>query len=106
MIRRPPRSTRTDTLFPYTTRFRSYRTLQRVIQFRILPHRSMPDVGECRRAIELLALEANIGSNILLRGLENRACFQLIELLADRRSAFARGGRSNCRCRLARKCVV
>src|SRR3546814_1766993 len=25
MIRRPPRSTRTDTLFPYTTRFRSYR---------------------------------------------------------------------------------
>src|SRR3546814_2651447 len=24
MIRRPPRSTRTDTLFPYTTRFRSY----------------------------------------------------------------------------------
>src|SRR3546814_4129711 len=26
MIRRPPRSTRTDTLFPYTTRFRSYGT--------------------------------------------------------------------------------
>src|SRR3546814_3573280 len=25
MIRRPPRSTRTDTLFPYTTRFRSTR---------------------------------------------------------------------------------
>src|SRR3546814_6162816 len=26
MIRRPPRSTRTDTLFPYTTLFRSYIT--------------------------------------------------------------------------------
>src|SRR3546814_15518873 len=26
MIRRPPRSTRTDTLFPYTTLFRSYFT--------------------------------------------------------------------------------
>src|SRR3546814_7433873 len=26
MIRRPPKSTRTDTLFPYTTRFRSART--------------------------------------------------------------------------------
>src|SRR3546814_12385711 len=25
MIRRPPRSTRTDTLFPYTTLFRSYK---------------------------------------------------------------------------------
>src|SRR3546814_15414898 len=28
MIRRPPRSTRTDTLFPYTTLFRSRGTLQ------------------------------------------------------------------------------
>src|SRR3546814_8061190 len=27
MIRRPPRSTRTDTLFPYTTRFRSWRDI-------------------------------------------------------------------------------
>src|SRR3546814_18317447 len=27
MIRRPPRSTRTDTLFPYTTLFRSYAEL-------------------------------------------------------------------------------
>src|SRR3546814_10174924 len=30
MIRRPPRSTRTDTLFPYTTLFRSRRELGRV----------------------------------------------------------------------------
>src|SRR3546814_19695485 len=29
MIRRPPRSTRTDTLFPYTTRFRSGAALLR-----------------------------------------------------------------------------
>src|SRR3546814_2782438 len=28
MIRRPPRSTRTDTLFPYTTLFRSYHRRQ------------------------------------------------------------------------------
>src|SRR3546814_10673029 len=28
MIRRPPRSTRTDTLFPYTTLFRSCRSLK------------------------------------------------------------------------------
>src|SRR3546814_13881077 len=28
MIRRPPRSTRTDTLFPYTTLFRSYNRWQ------------------------------------------------------------------------------
>src|SRR3546814_13908079 len=29
MIRRPPRSTRTDTLFPYTTLFRSHTVCQR-----------------------------------------------------------------------------
>src|SRR3546814_1894158 len=33
MIRRPPRSTRTDTLFPYTTRFRSER-VPAICQFR------------------------------------------------------------------------
>src|SRR3546814_8452977 len=31
MIRRPPRSTRTDTLFPYTTLFRSIRLLHKQI---------------------------------------------------------------------------
>src|SRR3546814_18430794 len=31
MIRRPPRSTRTDTLFPYTTLFRSIRTCIRIL---------------------------------------------------------------------------
>src|SRR3546814_17102408 len=34
MIRRPPRSTRTDTLFPYTTLFRSLAQLRR----RLRPH--------------------------------------------------------------------
>src|SRR3546814_6384498 len=29
MIRRPPRSTRTDTLFPYTTLFRSFDVIER-----------------------------------------------------------------------------
>src|SRR3546814_2709218 len=32
MIRRPPRSTRTDTLFPYTTLFRSLLVLLRLVQ--------------------------------------------------------------------------
>src|SRR3546814_9894231 len=31
MIRRPPRSTRTDTLFPYTTLFRSFRRFARCL---------------------------------------------------------------------------
>src|SRR3546814_11550297 len=32
MIRRPPRSTRTDTLFPYTTLFRSSESIRRSVQ--------------------------------------------------------------------------
>src|SRR3546814_7107969 len=35
MIRRPPRSTRTDTLFPYTTLFRSHATERRQITVQI-----------------------------------------------------------------------
>src|SRR3546814_7982157 len=36
MIRRPPRSTRTDTLFPYTTLFRSLLRSRRVGQLHVL----------------------------------------------------------------------
>src|SRR3546814_12844479 len=39
MIRRPPRSTRTDTLFPYTTLFRSWRlygAISRTTEMKIL----------------------------------------------------------------------
>src|SRR3546814_11535886 len=52
MIRRPPRSTRTDTLFPYTTRFRSAHMGEAVPVRRILvvdQHRVVAgDVGELR----------------------------------------------------------
>src|SRR3546814_11778484 len=37
MIRRPPRSTRPDTLFPYTTLFRS----QAGISYEFMPHQSL-----------------------------------------------------------------
>src|SRR3546814_15772610 len=36
MIRRPPRSTRTDTLFPYTTLFRSVRESRRIVGVKTL----------------------------------------------------------------------
>src|SRR3546814_14854612 len=40
MIRRPPRSTRTDTLFPYTTLFRSERRVGRIEhEPRLVPRR-------------------------------------------------------------------
>src|SRR3546814_14357965 len=43
MIRRPPRSTRTDTLFPYTTLFRSI--LHKPVAFIILPIFALANTG-------------------------------------------------------------
>src|SRR3546814_20593363 len=43
MIRRPPRSTRTDTLFPYATLFRSARSRARAFAARHEGHRYPPD---------------------------------------------------------------
>src|SRR3546814_4232075 len=50
MIRRPPRSTRTDTLFPYTTLFRSERTAGFLVELAasagLLATASPGDLGE------------------------------------------------------------
>src|SRR3546814_2228921 len=52
MIRRPPRSTRTDTLFPYTTLFRSRPRPPRgraLARHRVrAPEREAPDLGPTR----------------------------------------------------------
>src|SRR3546814_8224520 len=53
MIRRPPRSTRTDTLFPYTTLFRSCRGRRRP---RACPQWRSPSVLPLQRRVDQLAL--------------------------------------------------
>src|SRR3546814_1090557 len=58
MIRRPPRSTRTDTLFPYTTLFLSYRAHARYVR-RL--HRRASAFRELRNADELPALQQDEG---------------------------------------------
>src|SRR3546814_6068211 len=45
MIRRPPRSTRTDTLFPYTTLFRSTRVDYESIPSAVFSHPPLAGVG-------------------------------------------------------------
>src|SRR3546814_2496217 len=50
MIRRPPRSTRTDTLFPYTTLFRS-----------VLLYRSVSLAGLYRSILDSARTSASIG---------------------------------------------
>src|SRR3546814_3162863 len=46
MIRRPPRSTRTDTLFPYTTLFRSQWRDEHPVLHRVQPRRLHRGPGE------------------------------------------------------------
>src|SRR3546814_8741310 len=57
MIRLPPRSTRTDTLFPYTTLFRSRRLeLAEVGQIGVRTH-DLVEVNEQRRAVGIVAFD-------------------------------------------------
>src|SRR3546814_17215298 len=49
MIRRPPRSTRTDTLFPYTPLFRSEAIARRDEQMRLARHRRQAAIAILRR---------------------------------------------------------
>src|SRR3546814_12673152 len=64
MIRRPPRSTRTDTLFPYTTLFRSdavpegRQALHRVEGARQEGERRDDEIGHRRQMVEFLAPQA------------------------------------------------
>src|SRR3546814_18477121 len=52
MIRRPPRSTRTDTLFPYTTLFRSAEDLDRAVDLGIAADQRI-DLADFRFLVEV-----------------------------------------------------
>src|SRR3546814_531176 len=56
MIRPPPRSTRTDTLFPYTTRFRSAQQGKREGRHQA-DHACLPDEGQRDRTAEIPGLQ-------------------------------------------------
>src|SRR3546814_765037 len=59
MIRRPPRSTRTDTLFPYTTLFRSVHLAARIKAPVFLAHGEIDERTPYKQAVEMKkALEA------------------------------------------------
>src|SRR3546814_7687862 len=56
MIRRPPRSTRTDTLFPYTTLFRSIHARARVHVFFQIVGMQLDQAGHQVIALQVLRL--------------------------------------------------
>src|SRR3546814_7907905 len=69
MVRRPPRSTRTDTLFPYTTLFRSrppHRRPERVLRSAGSPAKTAPSASRLARA-RLLAPYSMVGSGCAVR---------------------------------------
>src|SRR3546814_5177160 len=59
MIRRPPRSTRTDTLFPYTTLFRSHLCCGSAGTYNILQPEIAGQLGD-RKAANLARLDADV----------------------------------------------
>src|SRR3546814_13995013 len=71
MIRRPPRSTRTDTLFPYTTLFRSVHAPpehlgdQVLLAAEVVVDRGDVDVGAAGHLAQGSAAEAVLGEQLL-----------------------------------------
>src|SRR3546814_14068982 len=56
MIRRPPRSTRTDILFPYTTLFRSvYRLVDRIFM------ENIAEIERCEEQLREALLNSDVG---------------------------------------------
>src|SRR3546814_116615 len=82
MIRRPPRSTRTDTLFPYTTLFRSKfpGNCARHSWARLNSCTSNPDrLNHCSTALRMLASSSTTITFFSVQGLSMQLC-----LLIDR----------------------
>src|SRR3546814_6053438 len=77
MIRRPPRSTRTDTLFPYTTLFRSLHPLRQEPRARYPLSACRPDMGRPDR------ISTRPGMQLALHGLREigRAHVELQSLM-------------------------
>src|SRR3546814_16554152 len=86
MIRRPPRSTRTYTLFPYTTLFRSLGIVQPVDVARHLVH----DGFEHRHAVEQVILVA--AGQLLIDHAEGVEAEAGRHRKFDERAALALGG--------------
>src|SRR3546814_2838725 len=97
MIRRPPRATRTDTLFPYTTLFRSSRAVEMVIEdlrlSKILTKQAFENAivtngaigGSTNAVVHLLAIAGRVGIDL---GLDDwdRLGREIPCLLKDRKS--------------------
>src|SRR3546814_20349334 len=109
MIRRPPRSTRTDTLFPYTTLFRSFRNTLDVVEkalrrgSHMLRYATEDDFGLPETAFNFCTFWLIEALHFTGRDAEARALFE--EMIARRTRAGLLSeaieiGRASCRARV------
>src|SRR3546814_9077360 len=95
MIRRPPRSTRTDTLFPYTTLFRSRRQCQRLtIAHRTRTHcrtQTKVKLKGLPKTEAIFAIDQSAAKLPLLQLTVTRAAWRLVAILVPRDAAIAAG---------------
>src|SRR3546814_14472719 len=92
MIRRPPGSTRTDTLFPYTTLFRSHATVLEVddreaARRGVAPHHRavVPGRQACGLQLEVILVRPEPGDGVIRRFVADDALGDDIRLI-DRKS--------------------
>src|SRR3546814_12181523 len=107
MIRRPPRTTRTDTLFPYTTLFRSELTIGMLVDFPpygIMNTENKPDGYDADVARQLakdLGVKLNIvpvtGPNRIPYLLTNKVDVLIASLAITPARAEQEIGRASCR---------
>src|SRR3546814_16671571 len=90
MIRRPPRSTRTYTLFPYTTLFRSYPDYEGIAQKLEERERLVADLGDndvmILRNHGLLSVGRTVREAFLRMYYLERSCEVQVAAQADRKS--------------------
>src|SRR3546814_9180477 len=93
MIRRPPRSTRTDTLFPYTTLFRSLLTLDQLLAVPFVARgwervrARYPQVEETRLVRELVRSQIGTMVNDVIEETRRRIGAAKVETVEDVRAA-------------------
>src|SRR3546814_20014963 len=92
MLRRPPRSTRTDTLFPYTTLFRSRPAVDRSGSKRVHPELPALDLAGAQtrqRLFRLLARDRHVAAGGVVVDLADPVLVQA-GLTVHRAAALAR----------------
>src|SRR3546814_5349979 len=94
MIRRPPRSTRTDTLCPYTTLFRSRRPMTGFVRERRRPERARRELREQRHG-NRISVSVVIGAVAAMMDTRRKGVEELPSAIGQRvgrRHQFNRSG--------------